>query len=382
MSKTKRPRTTGQKIVIVAAAAILIALLVALILVVIKVLNPSFIQNKGEHAEFSDPIYSVLTGEEISDAAMNQSPTFCVQIPNGTDGGRPQAGLTDAAVVFEAIAEAGITRFAAVFQNATVGAIGPIRSLRPYYLDWDTPFNCTIVHSGGSDEALAALRTSGQRDLDESLTYMWRENTRERYWNNLFTSPKLLLDYNLSRNYTTSSLKAFARLTPEQVNNLINARNACAADETCAEAEVVSSITLRFGAVPAYNTVYTYNPETNTYLRSYANGSAHLTYACPSDLNAPNTYTDCGEPVQVNPSVVVAMVVQETRMADNYHENITTIGTGAVTIFQNGEVVEGTWTKSSQSSQLIFRDYSGNEIKLTPGQLWIAAIPQYGSIDY
>ena len=61
--------------------------------------------------------YSILTGEPLADSSLRNAPVYCMQTPNGTDGARPQAGLTEAGVVFEAIAEAGITRFAAIYQN-------------------------------------------------------------------------------------------------------------------------------------------------------------------------------------------------------------------------------------------------------------------------
>ena len=76
------------------------------------------------------------------------------------------------------------------------------------------------------------------------------------------------------------------------------------------------------------------------------------------------------------------MVVEEHRMADGYHEDITTIGSGPAYIFQNGTVTEGTWEKSSQSSQIRFLDAAGEPVSLTPGQLWIAAVPEYGSVHY
>ncbi|MBQ3294010.1 DUF3048 domain-containing protein, partial [Candidatus Saccharibacteria bacterium] len=131
--------------------------------------------------------YSRLSGEEIATEADNSKPTFCVQIPNGADGARPQVGLQDAKVVFEAIAESGITRFAAVFQDPPA-VVGPIRSLRLYYLNWDVPFDCTVVHAGGSVEALDAVKSYGVRDLSENYNYMWRSSanyTVQRLWNNL-----------------------------------------------------------------------------------------------------------------------------------------------------------------------------------------------------
>lgn len=344
--------------------------------------------------EFDEPIYSTLTGLEITDASLNSSPVYCVQIPNGsTDGARPQAGLTDAAIVFEAIAEQGITRFAAVFQNPTVSVIGPIRSLRPYYLDWDTPFDCTVTHAGGSAEALAAIASGGQRNLDENETYMWRENTSNRLWNNLFTSPSLLNTFNTANGYTTSSPKAFLRQTPDESADYLAQKSACLeqlANDTLTDActaftaiDPATSISLKFTDYNySHNVSYTYDPDTNTYLRYHQDGQPHLSYICPADLNQPNTTTDCGEPVQVAPSVVVALHVKESTMSDNYHEQITTIGTGTADIFQNGEHLTAHWRKTSQSSQIVFTDDDGNEIPLAPGQLWISAIPQFGQVYY
>lgn len=333
----------------------------------------------------SEPIYSLLTGEEISDASLNHSPTYCVQIPNGNDGGRPQAGLGQAAVVFEAIAERGITRFAAIFQNPTVSAIGPIRSLRPYYLNWDTPFDCTVVHAGGSDEALSNIARGGQRNLDESLTYMWREDHSDRKWNNLFTSPAKLAEFNQSKGYNTSNPQVFPRLSPNEAQAIIDRRNQPCdeAGTSCPAAEtVVQEIHLNFGASPTFNLVYRYDPTVNKYLRAYANGEAHTSYECPASLSEPNTKTQCGDPIQLAPSVVIAMVVQERLDSDQYHESITTNSTGSATIFQNGQAIEGTWTKTAGNSQIVFRDTAGAEVKFTPGQVWISAIPQYGRIEY
>ncbi len=387
--KVKKPRTTKQKMVLAALIFAAVLLVAGTIAAIVLLLTHKDEIEKAGRAEYTEPVYSLLTGEEIANESLKNAPTYCVQMPNGsTDGARPQAGLNQAGVVFEAIAERGITRFAAVFQNTSTSVIGPIRSLRSYYLDWDTPFDCTVVHSGGSDEALAGISTGGQRNLDESLEYMWREDS-DRYWNNLFTSPADISAFNTSMGYTSSDLKAFPRYTPDESGAIVAEIETCEAenaegeaDTECTPTELVSDISIGFGSIPMYNTVYHYDIETNSYLRSYANGEAHVSYNCPSDLDQPNTKTACGEPVQVAPRAVVAMFVQENTASDGYHENIRTISSGSALIFQNGGVTEATWSKTSQSSQIVFRDAAGEEIKFTPGQLWIAAVPQYGSVNY
>lgn len=393
----KQPRTPAQKkrTRIVTIILTLLALALAGGILAIWYLSNQRAENAAlEQLEFSDPIYSTLTGLEITDASQNDSPVYCIQIPNGsTDGARPQAGLTDAAIVFEAIAEQGITRFAAVFQNPTVSVIGPIRSLRPYYLDWDTPLDCTVTHAGGSAEALAAIASGGQRNLDESETYMWRETGSKRLWNNLFTSPDLLAAFNFDHGYTTSSPAAFPRKTPDDNDAYLAEKASCEAQIASGEVsdscstftalDTASTITINFTNYSySHNASYTYDPATNTYLRFHQDGKPHLSYVCPAGLDRPLTTRDCGDPVQVAPSVVIALHVRESTMADNYHEQITTIGTGTADIFQNGEHITAHWRKTSQSAQIIFTDDDGREISLVPGQLWIAAVPQFGKLSY
>lgn len=392
VKKPKTPRTTKQKMLLAALIFVSVLLVASIIAIVYLLITHKAEIDKVKRAEFSEPVYSLLTGEEIASSDLLSSPTYCVQIPNGTDGARPQAGLNQAGVVFEAIAERGITRFAAIFQNANASAIGPIRSLRPYYLEWDTPFDCTVVHAGGSDEALAEISAGGQRNLDESIEYMWRENSA-RNWNNLFTSSAEIANFNNAHSYNTSELKAFPRYTPEENENLVSENLTCTSEtvsdgeETdttteCTPEAPVADIAINFGASPIFNTNYHYDLETNRYLRSYANGNPHTSYECPLVLTEPNTLADCGEPVQLSPSIVIAMFVNEQTAADNYHENIPTVTDGTAVIFQNGIAIEANWSKTSVDHQITFKDSAGATIKFAPGQLWIAAVPQYGSIDY
>ena len=339
-------------------------------------------------------IYSKLSGLEIADESVNSMPTYCIQIPNGADGARPQTGLDEAAVVFEAIAEAGITRFAAVFQNPQSEAIGPIRSLRTYYLDWDTPFDCTIVHAGGSTEAAAALVSGNYTHLNESYTYMWRDTSS--YWapNNLMTSSTLLANFAADEGVHTASPAVFPRLAPAEVAKILkdNAVNNTSSTEDgttesaaeTADSALVSEISVNFGSVSDFNTVYKYDAESNTYLRSYASGEEHLVYSCANvDKARPTPKSDCGLAKQVAPSAIAVMKVDEYLDTDGYHHVIKTIGTGTAYIFQNGTAVEGTWKKISKSAQIEFTDKAGNTISFTPGQLWIAAVPNSGgSVKY
>jgi len=346
---------------------------------------------------------STLSEDEAKKKAeeINSEPIFCIQTPNGMDGARPQISLNDASIIYEAIAEAGITRFAAIYKNPDNSVIGPVRSLRNYYLDWDIPYDCIIVHAGGEEEA--NKRVQSYRHLSESRTYMWRDYSGYRAPNNLFTSGSLLAEFAKDNNYTSSNPKTFARLTPDQSSAelveikkdkqaLENQEKAdIEADEKTYEAKYTHAedIYVRFTSAPNFNVKYQYNSETNSYDRAYEGTSGdHMIYNCSSEITkvgdkiAPKT--DCGDAVQMSPSVVAVMkVAEQLSPVNHYREVITTTGSGDAVIFQNGVAIEGTWEKSSLESQIIWKDKSGNIIKLAPGQTIVEAIAKsYGKVEY
>ena len=339
--------------------------------------------------ETSSVVYSNLTGEPLADGVDVNAPAYCVQTPNGTDGARPQAGLNTAGVIFEAIAEAGITRFAAIYQNPSSAVIGPIRSLRIYYLQWDTPFDCTIVHAGGSGDALAAV-SQGYKDLSEDYTYMYRGTYGGRLWNNLFTTSSELAKFSSDHGYNSSNIKGFARMTPEESKHAridalavekLNITRAAKGD-TSELKPAVTSIGLSLGGWAAFNVNYQYDTDSDKYLRSYATGAAHEVYSCPSEDLGERNPEDVCTLTQMAPSVVVALMVNERRASDNYHEDIDVIGSGDAYVFQNGTAVKGTWIKGSKDEQITLADADGKEIRLAPGQTFVTAVPNYGSVDF
>lgn len=335
--------------------------------------------------------YSDLTGLPLADAAEKIAPAYCIQTPNGTDGARPQVGLADAGVVFEAIAEAGITRFAAIYQAPKSAVIGPIRSLRIYYLQWDTPFDCAIVHAGGADDAIRAVRVGGYYDLTENYNYMYRGTYGARRWNNLFTTGADLAKFAADYGMKGSEINGFTRLTPAaaeraRIDALVGERLVItepAQGDTAALVPEVSEVAVNFGNYWDFNVRYVYDVASNTYARSYATGDQHMVYKCPGeDLGEVDPEKHC-ELTQMAPAVVVAMVVHEQKAAyDGYHEDITTLGSGEAYVFQNGGAIRGRWEKTSVESQIRFYDENGAEIALVPGQTFVEAVPQYGGIDF
>ena len=379
-----------KKVIILALILVVILGGVAAFLALNKPKNEELAANDGKTEEVH--YYDNLTGEEIASEEENKGRINCIQIPNGTDA-RPQVGLSDAKIVYEAIAEGGITRFAALFRNSNSDVIGPVRSLRMYYLEWDIPYDCTIIHAGGVQAAVD--RADNYAHLSESTTYMWRDYSDYVAPNNLFTSPALLKQFNDDNNYIESKPKTFARMTPKESETELMAKDVAASDTNAENentegeaAEKAESIYVHITTAQNYNVIYTYDKATNSYLRAYeGNSGKHISYNCKNTGKVGNQIRpqrDCGEATQLAPKVVVVMKVPEELNSDNhYREEITTDGSGEVLVFQNGLVKKGTWSRRNAEEQLVFKDENGEILKLAPGQTWITAIAKsYGYVKY
>jgi len=288
--------------------------------------------------------YSPLTGAEVKDEATTKQTVTAIMIENSPDA-RPQSGIKDAGIVFEAIAEGGITRFLTLHQENKPQLIGPVRSLRMYYVDWLAPFNASVAHIGGSAAALAEVRNGNYRDIDQFFNAgsYWRATDRYAP-HNVYTSFEKLDALNAAKGYSTSAFIGFSRI-----------------DGKSSTTPTANSVTINFSG-PLFNTSYAYDAVNNRYNRNLA-GEPHLDR----------------EAGQITPSVVIALKVEETTvLEDGYRQSIVTSGSGEAIIFQNGIATTAVWTKNDRASQLVFKDALGKDIPLIRGQTWVSAIPNHG----
>lgn len=299
-------------------------------------------------------VTSTLSGLVV-DPSVNKRPVTAVMIENSLDA-RPQSGLDQAGVVFEALAEGGVTRFMALFQDTQPDYIGPVRSARPYYIQWLLGFDAAYAHVGGSPDALNDIITSHVKDLNQFYNSSAYQRISSRYApHNVYTSIAQLNQVENSKGYTTSNFTGFAR-KKEAPSKTPNA----------------TSISLTFSGF-YYDSHFDYDAATNTYKRSEA-GAAHM-----------ELHKD-GSKVQIAPKVVVAMGVPLQRGALDssgaYYSDYNPLGTGKILVFQDGTVQAGTWTKDSNASQIVFKDTSGKILPLNPGQTWISAVSDIGKATY
>jgi hypothetical protein len=299
----------------------------------------------------SAPLVSNLTGLPIPDKSINDRPVTAVMIENSLDA-RPQSGLDQAGVVFEAVAEGGITRFLTLFQDSQPDYIGPVRSVRPYYIQWLAGFNAAVAHAGGSPEALNDLKAWGIPDLDQFANGAYYQRITSRYApHNLYTSMDQLHQLESKKGIGAPSYTSLVR-KKEAPKATPNAK----------------SIDFNISGF-YYNAHFDYDAGSNTYKRSEG-GKPHM--AAAKD----------GKQTQLAPKVVVALTMPQGIEADDLHTSYGTIGSGHAFIFQDGGVSEATWHKGANNEQFTFTDGQGKPIGLNPGQTWFTAVGSNDKVKY
>ena len=305
-----------------------------------------------------EPVYfSHLTGRQVTTEADLTKAATCVMIEN-SPAARPQSGLKDAGMVYEAVAEGGITRFLAIYQDALPQLIGPVRSVRMYYVQWAKPYNCSIAHVGGATDALNLIRNTanGYRDIDQFFNAgsYWRSSDRYAP-HNVYTNAERMSALNAKKGYVKSEFAGLKR----------------AVEFTAPTRTKKTATTVNMKPSSAtWNVTYTYDATNNVYLRAHDSGGAHM------DKDA------AGKLMQNAPNVVVALMVGEERRPNSAYQNIVTTGTGTAHIFQNGEYIAATWTKSSVDSELKFTTADQEEVVLNPGQVWITAVAKSKTVTW
>lgn len=311
---------------------------------------------------------------------------------------RPQSGLSRADVVYEVVAEGGITRFLSVFYcgaSADDVIIAPIRSARVYLVNWaagygDRPI---FVHIGGANNICGncpgGVKPAGDisREVDafrllESMS--WRSAKGNAFDGGTNVGYPIIVrdQYRLGgKSAWEHSVVGFTDKIFEEADNRGFAYEDTKGDawdenyttwkfidDSPLATPKVTQIFFKFWSNKGdYDVSWKYEKEGNRYLR-FNGGKEHIDHETKTQLFAKN---------------VVVIFVKEKGPVDNEgHMFYTTIGEGQALIFQNGDVVEVSWRKRTQDDQLRFFDGKGKDMPLVRGETWIEAVPDGNEIDY
>lgn len=299
-----------------------------------------------------NPINGVLyTKKEY--AEMQSRFPLAVIIENQVQA-RPQSGYNSADIVFETLAEGGITRSIAVFWGNKPSTIGPVRSMRTYYLQWVTPFDPLVMHIGyaiSDDERIDVSRLIYNhtfKSLDRGGTF-WRDNTRYAP-HNAYTSADLL--YEKAQTYGLTG-------TPNAIESWQFKQDATLEERgDMTSAKLVFFERLNNGGL--YDITWRYDKDRNVYLR-YNNDTAYTDTNTNTDVYAKN--------------VIIQRLSVISAYDEKAHMIVTTTGTGDAIILRDGQAIYGTWQKESSENRTTYFDADGTEIEFNRGIMWVEAVP-------
>jgi hypothetical protein len=342
--------------------------------------------NPSEPKNAPCPLNGKMYTKTEQNAWEKRRPLY-VMIENTPDA-RPQSGMGKADVVFEAIAEGGVTRFGALFYcgvQADDTTLAPIRSARTYFIDWASGYNQPLyVHVGGAN-------LPGPADaLGQISDYGWNQQTDLNQFS--IGYPTFVRDYNrvpgkeiatehtmvtsTEKLWKVAEKRGWTNLSPERKvgKTVIKPEDWKAGftgwkfEDSPEKVGAASEISYEFwSGYKDYGVKWQYDAAKNAYGRLIA-GEKHV------DLN---------DDQQVMASnVVVLFATEKGPIDEKKHMLYGTTGKGDALIFKDGGVIKATWTKKDREAELQFADAKGKDILFARGMTWISVVSTGTEVAY
>lgn len=297
--------------------------------------------NQADELTQDDGKISALDGVRVNESDLYHP--AAVMFDNHSEA-RPQSHLQSASIVYESLVEGSITRFMGVFDHGVQDKIGPVRSARPYFVQWVDAYDSSYAHAGGSPEALQKIGEYGIKNVIQGQFY-WRDTNRASP-HNLFTSSELLTRAVRDNNWTASTTVRQWKFDddPERGTHADGA-----------------SVDLHFSGASIGSLVrWEFVPETKLYKRFQA-GVSHEDASTGAQLTAKTII------VQVIPPIV--------SIGDHGRLTLNILGTGVAHVLFDGKRIEGTWKQETTTDRAVFYDDAGEEIVFPRGNMFVEVIP-------
>lgn len=303
---------------------------------------------------------------------------LAIMVENTPDA-RPQSGISKSDIIYEAVAEGGITRFMAVNYCgiAEKTEFAPVRSARTYFVDWVSEYDALYNHVGGAgvcsdntvDTRAKALCQIGQydiKDMDQfGISFPTCFRNPDRVGHPVATEHQMVC--------VTDGLYKIADqrgwgAKDKDGKSWTDSYTPWKFKEDGKDHGTVAKIDMGWWAgYKDYNATWDYDTTTNEYKRS-TGGQPHMDNETSTQLTAKN---------------VVVQFSKETGPVDTHkHMLYETVGSGDALIFMDGNVTEGTWAKKSRTARTIYKDDKGKEVTFNPGVIWIEIIPDGNTVTY
>lgn len=305
-----------------------------------------------------------LTGQMVEEAKIARMP-IAIKISNFPYSVRPQAGLALADVVFEHSAEAGLTRFTAVYLQNDVAKVGSIRSARFIDTEIAPMFEALLVTSGSSLGTMGHLRGNAWfaggnvwRLVSEESSYrcppLCRETPDDA--NTLFANTTAVRDATTAQGSQQRPGNGTARFV---------------FDATPPQGTPITSLLIDFSL--AAHVDWRYDAATGLYTRwqekdSTGEMALHVDALTNQAITAANVVILQAYHLNNN-------VPEDFRDGGNCGQEIQLWTIGPAKIFRNGQLVEGRWQRDATTNwKLELQTDAGVPIALNPGNTWFEVV--------
>jgi len=289
---------------------------------------------------------------------------------------RPMSGIADADIVYEIVAEGGITRFLGFFLSKSPEKVGTIRSTREYYLVLVKELgDAMLMHIGYSPQALQAIESWPVRSLGRlglNCDQVLNDPKGENCWRNLKR-----VESDVPWEHTAyGNIKELRKVGEESGwGGQREIRQWLFKDDAPPPANVAECvigecrpITVDFWYKGDYTAGFKYDKATNSYLRFTG-----YTDDTNSELK-PTLDENTGEQVKIK-NVVVQFVHEEPIAGDEKNRlSYRLEGSGQALVFIDGQVVKSTWNKAGRDERTVFYDLNGQEISFNRGNFWVSVV--------
>lgn len=294
-------------------------------------------------------VYQPRRLDGVSDLASVANRWPVAAMIDGHSSARPQAGLAEASVVYEALAEGGIPRFMAIFGQYEQKLIGPIRSVRPYFVRYAAEYPAALIHAGGSPDGQTLLKKLKLYNLEgikgPTAKYFFRQGIGV---SSLFIRGSSVKTLMAKASYS----KKKPLYHPWKFGSEAKLKN---------RAKGVHGARVDLGAGRNYVVEYKYDRTSNTYLR----------------LTGGRAQVDKLTRRQVQVKNVILLFVPKEKVVDKKGRiELKTVGKGNAVLMKDGKSITVKWSKASDRARTIFTDKFGKEVKFNRGNIWITIIPK------
>lgn len=326
------------------------------------------------------PLNGKLYTKQEEDVWKKRRP-LAVMIENHAES-RPQSGVSLSDVVYEAVAEGGITRLMGVFYcGIAAGSVNlaPVRSARTYFLPWVLEYDALYNHVGGAgncsdptvDERAKALCQIGQykiKDMDQfGISFPTCYRNPDRLDHPVATEHSMVCV--TDKLFSLAAQRGWTNVDASGVSwdkNFVSWKFKDDAKASDRGATFSATFTAWKG-YSEYSVKWVYDPAGNSYKR-FNGGAPHMDLETKEQLTAKN---------------IVILFAAETGPVDEHlHLLYANIGSGSGILYQDGKTIKITWQKQTWVSRTKFFDAAGREVSFNRGQIWIEMLPIGTPITY